>query len=156
MLVYVVIASKDGKPLDPAVIERVARVDLAELPFTADQYLTWTNRDKTVHFSGWQAFAETGQIGSHWHAGYQTLTAFSGLPAWFDGVWPAGTPWATHLASAWEKTEFTSLCERLHGMYTAVQLKQSGEGIVTSDPLSVAQLYHAQLPGAHIISNRAN
>jgi hypothetical protein len=156
MLVYVVIASSDGMPLDPAIVERIAQPDLPEIPFNPDQYLTWTNASGTVHFSGWQAFSEVGQIGSHWHTDEQTLTAFSGLPARLDGAWPAGRTVADSLSDTLATTSYEQLFEDLHGMYTFARIDQSGEGIVTSDPLSVAMLYHAELPGVQIVSNRAN
>src|SRR5688572_15575093 len=106
MLVYVVIASNDGAALDPSILDRVAQPDLPEIPFAPDQHLTWTNATRTVHFSGWQAFSEVGETGSHWHIDYDTLTAFSGLPVRFNGAWPSGRTVAESLAVEWEKTNF--------------------------------------------------
>src|SRR5690554_6246010 len=98
MLSYVVIASTRGEELDPEWIERVAIPDVDQLPFRPDQYLTWTNRSRSVHLSGWQAFAEIGAIGTPWFIDGSRLTAFSGIPIRPGAGWTPGRSWAEQLA----------------------------------------------------------
>ncbi len=156
MHVFVIAGSKDGAPVDEQIVRRFDRLDLPELPFTPDQHMTWSNQSGSIRFAGWQAFAEVGQIGSHWHADLHSLTGFSGLPVWWDGAWPSGKNWSTHLAEEVQASSPAAISDRLIGVFTRYRLLKSGESYVGSDGLSGGLLYTAEIGDTIILSNRAS
>ena len=156
MLSYVVIASTRGEELDPEWIERVAIPDVDQLPFRPDQYLTWTNRSRSVHLSGWQAFAEIGAIGTPWFIDGSRLTAFSGIPIRPGAGWTPGRSWAEQLAAMMTGHDVVSSVRELAGTFTAVSLDRERGGSVVPDSSSTGLLYHAEMNGVVVVSNQAS
>lgn len=154
---FVVIASKTGQPVDPALLARIDDPDPAELHFVPEEYLAWSNASGTVHYFGWQAFTDLHGIGSHWHKDEEGLTAFSGH-AWprYSGWDWGGAPWARQLSAFFAQTDIPESSEDLYGIYTAVSLPFDGKGYVVSDRFSLGILYIAETPDALIVSTRSS
>src|SRR5215207_3274023 len=136
MLAYLVLAGRNGAPVDENIIQRIAS-DPLELPFEPDERIVWTSPDQSRVFLGWQAFTELAGIGSHWVVDdAHRLTAFSGH------CWPratgwkhdAGQSWATQL-HAWlgDDPDLVAVREELFGNFTVISLPDTGPGCVIPD-----------------------
>ena len=98
MLAFILLASRLGRPVAGSDVAKCTRYDMAELAFEPDQYLGWHSKDRRLYLFAWQAFAEQGQIGSHWHVDRDEVVLFSGMPVPLDTPWTPGVGWADQLA----------------------------------------------------------
>ena len=156
MLAFILLASRLGRPVSAAEVANCTHYDLPELHFEPDQYIGWHSQDRRLYFFGWQAFAEIGQMGSHWFVDADGLTAFSGLPFPADGGWKPGVSWAKQLAERIATTGANEVADTLAGAFTLTRLPYAGDGIVTTDLMSSGALYSDSSQELLVVSNRAN
>lgn len=156
MLGYLIFVDQDGAPIDPEIIRRFDREVPPELPFVAEERVTWCNRDRSCVFLGWQAFTDFAGIGSHWAIDGDGLTAFSGH------LWPqetgwtnSGQSWAAQLRRYLGKRHPMAIRDQLFGLYSILSLPFEGRGAITTDFLSGDQLFTAVEGNLFVISNRA-
>ena len=156
MNTFVVIATTDASPVDPAIVRRVDQTDHRDLPFVPDEYLRWTNAAGNVHVSAWQAFADLNGVGSHWQSDARGLTAFTGHPSPRGGGWdPAGGSWAAQLADDLAQNGTLTAEERLLGLFTILTIPREGRGHILSDLTSMGMLYSGRVGNHLIVSTRA-
>ena len=158
MLAYAVLTGANGAPVDEEQISRLDRDKLPEIPFQPDSRIVWRNRDGSVVFFGWQAFAEVAGIGAHWAIDESGLTAFSGH------CWPRDTGWKHGSGRSWaaqlrvhlgDALDLPAIRERFFGHFTIVSLAAAGNSWVMPDWTSVDQLYVAETERGIAVSNRA-
>lgn len=156
MLSFILLASRLGRPVSGADVAKCTRYDMAELAFEPDQYLGWHSEDRRIYLFAWQAFAEQGQMGSHWHVDRDQVVLFSGMPAPLDGPWAPGIGWADQLAERIGASDAGSVAAELGGAFTLLHLSPGGDSVVTNDLLGGASLYWDASQELLVISNRAN
>lgn len=156
MLAYILLASRLGRPVAAADAAKCTRYDMAELAFEPDQYLGWHSKDRRLYLFAWQAFAEQGQIGSHWHVNRDNVVLFSGLPIPLDAPWKPGIGWADQLAERIAATDAPTVAGELGGAFDLLHLRPDGTSIVINDLLGGAPIYSDASQELLVISNRAN
>lgn len=156
MLAFILLASRLGRPVSGAEVAKCTRYDIAELAFEPDQYLGWHSKDRRLFLFAWQAFAEQGQIGSHWHVERDQVVLFSGMPLPLDAPWTPATGWADQLAQRIRASDVHSVAAELGGAFTLLHLTATGRSIVINDLLGGAPLYGDESQELLIVSNRAN
>jgi hypothetical protein len=158
MLAYLMLAGRNGDPVDDELIHRFARDLLPELPFHPDERIVWRSPDKSVAFLGWQAFTEVAGIGSHWLSDDRGVTAFTGH------CWPRDTGWAHGTGQSWASQLRTWLRtapplpdsrEALFGQFTIISLDAAGVGWIVPDWAGAEQLFAAESDEITACSNRA-
>lgn len=159
MLAYLMLAGRDGAPVDEGLIQRFTEDASSKLPFHPDERIVWRNRDNSVVFFGWQAFAEVAGIGSHWAIDERGLTAFTGH------CWPRATGWQHGTDRSWASQLRTWLQtapplpdgrEALFGQFTLISLDERGSGWVVPDWAGAEQLFTAESDAVSACSNRAS
>src|SRR6478735_2741577 len=156
MLAYILLASRLGRPVSDTEIANCARYDRNDLPFEPDQYLGWHSDDHRLYLFAWQAFAEQGQMGSHWHVDRNEIVLFSGLPIPHDNGWMSGESWASQLARRIETAGAAATVAELGGAFTLLHLQSAGDSLLTNDLLGGAPLYWDASQELLVVSNRAN
>lgn len=156
MLAFVLLVSRRSHSVNPSTVAKCTRYDTASLPFEPDQYLGWHSKDRRLYLFAWQAFAEQGQAGSHWHIGRDHVVLFSGLPVPLDTPWTPGRSWADQLANRIGASGANTVAAELGGAFTLLHLQAEGDSIVTNDLLGGAPLYWRASQDLLVISNRAN
>ena len=156
MHAFGLVVAKPGRAIAPSVMEVLGARSPAELPFTADAHVRWSDdRGRTV-FGGWQVGASALGVGSHWEIRPTGLTAFSGH-LWPQGsAWAAGPTWAAQLADRFDRVPLVASLETHQGVYTATSVSSNGTGCVTSDPLGFGALYWAESDDLVVVSNRSS
>jgi hypothetical protein len=152
----VVVARKPWGTVPPHVLQLLGRPELPELGFVATDHLLWTSEPGNVTYAGWTGPVQIESMGAPWHATNVGLTAFTGLMWPKGGMWNDSEPWARQLHTHWQQRPIKSETQELDGLYTAVSLSTTGEGHLTTDPLSVAMLYRAETPDFVVYSSRAS
>ena len=157
MFGFIVLAGRNGRQIDPALVSRLELHGPPHLPFEPDRAMRWSNPSGSLVVLGWEAFAEIGGIGSHWHPRPDGgLTAFAGY------CWPVGTGW-TKPGRAWAEQLDVWLGNRdpalaiddLFGQFDLIRLDADGRGAVVTDFMSCGPLFTAELSGATVLSNRS-
>lgn len=157
MLAYLVLVGRNGDPVDPDLVARIAYADPPDVPFHVDDRIVWRSHNSSCVFFGWQAFTEVAGIGSHWLVDDRQVTAFSGH------CWPATTGWAHGVGRSWAaqlrewletRQDVPEFREALFGHFTLISMRDDG-GWIVPDFASVDQLFTAQGPRVTAISNRA-
>lgn len=156
MLAFVLLASRFAIPVEQADVRRCTRYDAAELAFEPDQYLGWHSNDRRLYLFAWQAFAEQGQIGSHWAIDRDRVVLFSGMPVPLDRPWVSGRSWADQIAESIDMSDAGAVAAELGGAFTLLDLHAEGDSIAINDPMGGATLYTYMSESLLIISNRAN
>ncbi len=156
MLAFILLASRLGRPVAASDVAKCTRYDMAELAFEPDQYLGWHSNDRRLYLFAWQAFAEQGQIGSHWHVDHDGVVLFSGMPVPLDAPWRRGTGWAEQLAERIATSDANTVTSELGGAFTLLHLRPERDSLVTNDLLGGAPLYSDASQELLVISNRAN
>jgi hypothetical protein len=155
MLSFTVVASGDGRPLDPASLEAFAKAAAAEVLFPPDDSVTWTNDTRTVWFAGWQPPGrddpETG-----WHLDGDKLTAVAGR------VWPRRHGWQDTAPvpaqlACWLRTEpLVTSADELAGVFMVASLARQGSSTLAADPLGLGLLYWGRSNDVVVVSTRAS
>ena len=123
--------------------------------FVPDDHLFWSSAPGNVAFAGWSGRLQVKDMGAPWHVGASGLTAFTGH-LWPKGsMWDEDESWACQLETHWLRHPVKSSVQDLDGIYTALSLSTSGEGTLTTDPLSIAMLYRAETAEFVVYSSRA-
>ncbi len=158
MLAYIVLAGRNGVPVEPNLLARFDVDDPPCVPFRPAERIVWRNHDSSVIFFGWQAFTEVAGIGSHWAVDDRGLTAFTGH------CWPHSTGWTHGTGESWaaqlrsylrDKPDLQAARESLFGNFTIVSLPAIGGGTIVPDWASLDQLFFSDSPSGSAISNRA-
>ena len=157
MLAYLILAGRNGRPVDPELLHRFECDVPDAVPFVSEECVVWKNRDGTVVFLGWQAFTELAGMRSHWAIDDRGLTAYAGH------CWPRMTGWDHHSGVSWaaqlraylETLPLPNAREELYGQFTLVQLAETGEGIVTPDFASIDPVFVAAGDDVTAVSNRS-
>ena len=152
---FVVVARKPWGTIPPHVTKLLGQRELPELGFVATDHLLWTSEPGNVVYAGWSGPVQVQGIGAPWHVTNADLTAFTGLMWPKGGMWNDSEPWARQLHTHWQQRPIKSPTQDLDGLYTAVSLSTTGEGHLTTDPLSVAMLYRAETADFVAYSSRA-
>lgn len=156
MLAFILLASRLGRPVSGSDVAKCTRYDMTELAFEPDQYLGWHSNDRRLYLFAWQAFAEQGQVGSHWHIDRDEVVLFSGMPVPLDEPWTPGVSWAHQLADRIGASNANTVAAELGGAFTLLHLQPTGNNIVTNDLLGGASPYTDESQELLIVSNRAN
>jgi hypothetical protein len=155
VLTFAIVASKNGRPLDPSKLELFEARAAAEVPFPPDRYVTWTNDAGTVWFAGWQAPGRERPGETRWHVDAQGLTAYSGR------VWPGRDGWsgpdpvAAELSQYLHRQPLVGHSDTLAGVYIVVAMSCGGTSWVAADPVGTALFYWATCPDVVVLSTRA-
>jgi hypothetical protein len=144
MLSYVVVARKPRCRIPPETLAILRRGDLDDLAFTPEEHLCWTNGAESVAFGGWQAAQDVLGIGSHWYTTERGLAAFSGRCWPKGGMWRPGETWARQLERHWQSHPVVDAGQPFEGVFTAVSIAESGDGVIITDPLAIAMLHWAE------------
>lgn len=156
MLAYVVVVSRTGTIVDPAILQRITIANHPDLAFAPDEFRHWAHPGGAIHFAGWQAFTEFHTVKSHWHVDESGLTAFSGNLWPLDGGWDwEGESWAAQLAAVLRDHPAEELHENMFGIFTAVHIPIDGRGHIVTDLLSSGVVFTATLGDAMIFSSNA-
>jgi hypothetical protein len=150
-----VVARKPSRDISPYVIKLLRQRDLPELGFVPEDHLFWSSEPRNVAFAGWSGQLQVKSMGVPWHVGPSGLTAFTGHLWPKGGMWHEGESWARQLQTRWLRRPVKSSVQDLDGIYTALSLSTSGEGTLTTDPLSIAMLYRAETTEFVVYSSRA-
>lgn len=156
MLAFILLASRLGRPVAGGDVAKCTRYDMAELAFEPDQYLGWHSNDRRLYLFAWQAFAEQGQIGSHWHVERDEVVLVGGLPIPLDAPWTPGIGWAEQIASQIAAADAETVAGRLGGAFELLHLRTNDDSTVINDVLGGAPLYWDASQELLVISNRAN
>src|SRR4051812_16569719 len=95
MLAYLVLAGRNGAPVEPGLVTRFDVDEPPCMPLRASERIVWRNHDGSIVFLGWQAGTEFAGIGSHWHVDAWGVTAFSGH------CWPREHGWVHGTKRSW-------------------------------------------------------
>lgn len=155
MLTYAVLASKGSGPVPDAVLTRIRSTPLPEVPLVADEVMSWSNRNGSVVFMGWEATSPIEGVGSHRYEDPGGITAFSGHVWPRAGLWGPSEGWAAQLSAMLRRGGFTGAPDKLFGVYTAAHLSTDDEGFVFSDPFGSGLLYCGEQEDLFVVSNRA-
>ncbi|HET9659098.1 MAG TPA: hypothetical protein VFP05_02135 [Thermomicrobiales bacterium] len=159
MLAYLLLAGRNGAPVDDGLIHRFGEDGPRALPFDPDERIVWRSADHSVVFLGWQAFTEVAGIGSHWAVDERGLTAFTGhcWPRETGWVHGTGRSWASQLR-AWlgDAPSLPAVREALFGQFTIVTLDAAGAGWVAPDWAGAEQLFVAESDEITALSNRSS
>ncbi len=156
MLAYLLLAGRDGAPVDDGLIRQLSN-DPKALPFEPEQCIVWENHDRSCVFLGWQAFTDLAGIGSHWAVDERGLTAFGGH------CWPratgwdhlSGTSWAAQLRDWLGEGDLLESHEQLYGQFTLLSLATNGSGALVTDFGGFDPVFVSETDDVTAISNRA-
>jgi hypothetical protein len=156
MFGFVILTSRNGQQIDPALIARILRDGPPYLPFEPDRAVRWQNQSGTVVVLGWEAFAEIGGIGSHWYSRPDGgLTAFAGYCWPISSGWTLpGRPWAEQLDGWLGEREPARAIDELFGQFDLIRLDAEGRGAVVTDFMSCGPLFTVELEACTLLSNR--
>jgi hypothetical protein len=155
VLSFAIVASNDGRPLDPVELELFEARGAAEVPFPPVRCVTWSNASRTVWFTGWQA--PTAQPGgeTHWRVDPDGLTAFVGRVWPRRAGWPGTGPVAAQLARHLQRQPLANDADELAGVYVVASLSLHGSSSVAADPIGAGLLYRGSNGDIVVLSTRA-
>jgi hypothetical protein len=156
MLSFAVVASCNGRSLDPACLGRFASVAAAEVPFPPDDSVTWTNDAGTVWFAGWRPPGRDDAGETGWHVDADGLTAVAGR------VWPRRDGWQdtapvpAQLARRLQTEPLVTSADTLAGVFMVASLSRQGSSALAADPLGLGLLYWGRSNDVVVLSSRAS
>lgn len=155
MHTFVVVQTKPGRMLPPAVLNLLNDPKASDVPFVADDHVHWQDPTGRLHFAGWQVGADQLGVGSRWEVRPGGVTAFTGHVWLGPNPWDQGRSWAAQMADELERRGLAERANDIEGVGAVVSLSGNGSGVVTADPLGVGMVYVADTPDLTVIGSRA-